>query len=368
MKDLRCFQPDQTRYELEELLGEGLNSKVYRALRVDSAGCSHQRVALKFLKDQTAVSFLRREFETLRSVRSTYCARVISWETQNGEPALSMEWIDGVNLHEFARQRSVSSAVADEIARQIYLGLLDLRAAGVFHGDLHPRNVMLDRRGQVRLIDFGSGRTADGFLQATPAFAAPEVRASGALSFAADLFALGRIRETIAPRNARSRCARSLLHTDPRKRSFACPQENQRVQREIAIGVEAILTQQRGASTQIIAATVPEPAPSIPSLLRTAVVGVLILLSMLTLAVRAEAPSETEPANAKIVVTSTKWARLALNGRDIGFAPLQIGHLRAGRHRLAWKTARAEGETRFDLSAGQTVRLGETRAGGIEVR
>ena len=387
MSHLVCFEPDQSRYELEELLGEGLNSKVYRAVRRDASGQCHQRVALKFLKDQTAVSFLRREFETLMTVRSAHCARVIAWESQNGEPALAMEWIDGVSLFELARSVSLSKALVDEICRQIYLGLDDLRAAGLFHGDLQPSNVMIDRQGCVRLIDFASGQSADGFLQATPAFAAPEVWLSGALGFEADLFALGVLREHLSSsfselqnfssvdQHEAKVSGAKLLNKDPKRRSWNPPAENPGARTQIAQNVERLLATASASplSTQILPLSnlLKNNSPSqrkVTALARTAAVLALILFFGVTLPVMAEGPSDFMPASGTLSISSEHWMQIQINGREAGYAPLSIAHLTPGPFRIAWKSASGAGELKILLSEQSTIHLSETRSGKLEVR
>ena len=156
------YKPDQTRYELECKLGEGLNSVVWRATRFDFSGENPRSTALKLPKDQTAVSFLRREYEILQRVNSTHVVRVIAWESFGGKPALALEWIDGVTLHELTQGTSLTSDERDELIRQIHVGICDVEKSGACHGDLHPGNVMINREGRAILIDFASGKTANG--------------------------------------------------------------------------------------------------------------------------------------------------------------------------------------------------------------
>jgi len=373
MTQFNCFEPDQTRYELEELLGEGLNSRVYRALRVDQSGQSRQRVALKFLKDQTAVSFLRREFDTLLRVRSNYCARVIAWETQNGDAALALEWIDGLTLFDLVRTLVFNDALTDEVVRQIYLGLVDLRAAGLFHGDLHPKNIMIDRSGQVRLIDFSSGQTAEGFLQATPAFAAPEVWSDARFSFEADLFALGVVRQGLASSffDLEVKVKEPLMDPDPHRRGFKLPRENLAARHTIATEVERRLANRNSLNTQLIAPLAKEPVSlscPVKSFIRSAVALTLALFSAMTVPVMAEAPAEVSEASSKLMFTSEHWMQIEINGKAAGFAPLSVSQLRAGQHRVAWRTAAGAGELQINLRAGQVLRLTETSKGVLKVR
>lgn len=408
----QVFQPEQSRYELEEKLGEGLSAVVWRATRAAPDG-HRARVALKILKDSDTVSFLRREYETLHRVRSPFCARVIAWECCNGEPALALEWIDGVTLFDFARAafaelappptppstptpatwvanfagawfrdrnrngaHSRASArnrdsVVSEIIRQIHLGLCDLRDAGLFHGDLHPKNVMIDRAGRIRLIDFASGRTAEGLIQATPAFLAPEVWTEGTLSFAADLFALGVIREHLpngfAHTGARAASERNGLRAkDPAKRTLETTKfpENRirEAQAQIAFEVAKLLAaKDQGFGTQLI-----EPAPlsaerHVKPKWRL-VVAVAAFVITTGLSVFAQNPLDTElPAILKI--SSMHWMKISVDGGPFVYTPAKVA-LKHGEHRVTFKSATSSGELQENLMAGEIRRFAESPVTG----
>lgn len=383
------FRPDQIRYEIQETLGEGLNSKVLKAIRIDSAGQSRQTVALKFLKDQSSVPFLRREFETLLAVRSNHCARVISWETQGPDSVLALEWIDGLTLFDFAQFATRNGAkiehdVCNQIVRQIFLGLQDLQSAGLYHGDLQPKNIMIDRRGSVRLIDFASGRCADGSFQATPAFLDPSASSDDPFSFEADLYALNVIRKHLpsAFRDVESERLAKIRSTSPRSAAQLYSAHCGDTQIAIANLVnEALCQKADGCTTQILRSideaiqdsSLHRKVESPRLHLRNAFVAAAVL-TLLTLAApgRAEAPAQTEVGTQQglLEFRSLHWMQVSVNGRAIGYAPAAARGLQAGTHRISWKSALGEGETRVNLSAGQTLRFVETQshAGEFKVR
>jgi serine/threonine-protein kinase len=83
-----------------------------------------------------------------------------------------------------------------EIARRLCAGLAAAHDKGVLHRDLKPGNIMIDGRGQVRIMDFGLARLAEETRGAemrngTPAYMAPEQSAGREVSVRSDLYALG---------------------------------------------------------------------------------------------------------------------------------------------------------------------------------
>jgi serine/threonine protein kinase len=374
------YRPDQTRYELEHKLGEGLNSVVWRATRFDYSGETRRTVALKLPKEQTSVPFLRREFESLQRINSVYCARVIAWETFDGKPALALDWIDGVTLFELAQKVSLSLVECDCLVQQIYLGLRDLNSVQLFHGDLHPNNIMIDREGCIRLIDFASGQSIDGVRQAAPAFVAPEIWAGGELSYAADLFALGVIRRHLAngfrslPSQIDSSGRDELMCANPFARKLHHRKSDLHSgQSQIASHVSRLLAKSDAMTTQVIATVQKRQSSRSLRLKSPALFSLALALSVMmaaTLPVRAEAPPEESPKTATLSIRSESWVRITMNGKDAGYAPLVISKLHPGRHRISWKTAARRGEFYLQIAPGDVVRLEESRShpGLLEVR
>ena len=188
-----------SRYELEELLGEGGMGAVYRA---------HDReldesIALKLLRPEIAADAaslvrFRREVKLARRVTHRNVARTFDLGVDAEVRFLTMELILGASVTEhFGGQRAALPEVL-RIAEEIARGLAAAHAVGVVHRDLKPDNVMLaDDR--VVLTDFGIARIADGHREAaktgsiigTPAYMAPEQLDNGSVDGRTDIYALG---------------------------------------------------------------------------------------------------------------------------------------------------------------------------------
>ncbi len=187
----------ERRFAIVDLLGRGGMGEVYRAEDL-SLG---QPVALKFLpvqlsRDPVFMQRIRDEVRLARRVSHPNVCRVHDIGEADGQPFISMEYIDGEDLASLLRRIGrLPAEKALEIARQMCAGLAAAHAAGVLHRDLKPANVMLDREGRAHITDFGiavAGETTDiGELAGTPAYMAPEQLAGLGSSVKSDLFSLG---------------------------------------------------------------------------------------------------------------------------------------------------------------------------------
>ncbi len=189
------------RFEIIRLLGTGGMGAVYLA-RDDKL---NEEVALKViaglgLVDPGAAERLRREATATRRISHINVVRLHDIGEEGGLLFLSMEYVDGESLHDRLLRigRPMTPSELRPILAQLCDGLAVAHAAGVIHRDLKPANVLIDRREQVKLIDFGiarmahiDGLTATGMVLGTAEFMAPEQVRGTAVDARADLYALG---------------------------------------------------------------------------------------------------------------------------------------------------------------------------------
>jgi len=186
------------RYRIVGLLGQGGMGEVYRANDLKLG----QPVALKFLpqataKNQQVLGRFHAEVRIARQVSHPNVCRVYDIGEADGSTFLSMEYVDGENLHSLLRRIGrMPPDKAVEIARKLCAGLAAAHDKGVLHRDLKPANIMIDGRGQVLIADFGLAALAgqlDGtnVREGTPAYMAPEQLAGKEASVRSDLYALG---------------------------------------------------------------------------------------------------------------------------------------------------------------------------------
>ena len=191
-------------YDLLGVLGRGGMGVVYRARHRQL----NRHVALKVLSPRlTTAAEARRRFEREIQVLGGLHHPGIVMATDagrvDGAAYLVMELIDGVDLTRLVRQGGpLSVAEACEAARQMADALAAAHQAETVHRDVKPSNVMVDRRGRVKLLDFGlahlsvlsteSLETSLGRLLGTLDYMAPEQAGDqDRLDSRADLYSLG---------------------------------------------------------------------------------------------------------------------------------------------------------------------------------
>jgi len=171
------------RYEIIELLGAGGMGEVYR---VEDKKLG-QEVALKLIRPEIAaqkrtIERFRHELKAARMISHRYVCRMFDLGEDKGTYFITMEYVSGEDLKSFIRRsRQLSSETVVRIARQVSEGLAEAHRLGVIHRDLKPHNIMIDKEGQARIMDFGiarsldtKGLTGEGVVIGTPEYMSPE--------------------------------------------------------------------------------------------------------------------------------------------------------------------------------------------------
>lgn len=180
-------------------IGEGGFAEVWAAVDEHTG----QEVAIKIIRpDRRRPEFtakLKKEARMLSSVQSPNIVRVLRRGGPEENPYLALEYIDGVPIAHYVREKPVSEVV------RLFVDLVEavalLHRSGVTHADISPANVLITRSNEVKLIDFGIAFGRDQSLHSvddlraagTKAYTAPELL-EGALHQwgpRSDVYALG---------------------------------------------------------------------------------------------------------------------------------------------------------------------------------
>jgi hypothetical protein len=189
------------RYELDERIGAGGHSEVWRAADLTLA----RLVAVKllyagFAQHADAVARFRAEARYAGRLSQENIARVYDYgEPGDGYPPfLVMELVDGPSLAGVLLNGPLDPARAAAVIAQAAAGLQAAHQAGLIHRDIKPGNLLVSPEGTVKVADFGISHaigaepmTGTGLLLGTPGYLAPERVAGGPATPASDLYALG---------------------------------------------------------------------------------------------------------------------------------------------------------------------------------
>ena len=189
------------RYELEELVGTGGMSSVYRA----HDRLLDRKVALKILHSHLAldpdyVERFRREARAVATLSHPNVVTVIDRGEQDGREFIVFEYVDGENLkHLIERRGPLPVTRALELAIQVARGLAVAHREGLVHRDVKPQNVLLNGDGQAKVTDFGIARALDvqrgvtqtGTVLGTSDYIAPEQAQGLRADEQSDVYSLG---------------------------------------------------------------------------------------------------------------------------------------------------------------------------------
>jgi len=239
-------------YRLVSELGRGGMSWVWLAERSD--GSLARQVALKLPHVGWAPGLaerFRRERQILASLEHPHIARLYDAGVDDlGRPWMALERVQGRPIDAYCREQGLAPRARLALMLQVVQAVAFAHGRLVVHRDLKPANILVTAAGEVRLLDFGIAKLLQGDPSAgdgdqagaaaapaespateleltragarvlTPAYAAPEQIAGGAIGTATDIFALGvllyELLAGVRPfHGAPHELERAVLHEDP---------------------------------------------------------------------------------------------------------------------------------------------------------
>lgn len=187
-------------YRLLREIGGGGMGTVYEAEDTRL----RRRVAVKLLppeysRDRRAKERFLREAEAAAKVDHPNLCTVHDVGESEGRLYIVLSFYEGETLRERIRRGPLPVAEAREIAIQVARGLARAHEAGIVHRDIKPGNVILPRRGEAKILDFGIARlegddaslTRTGASWGTPAYMSPEQARGERVDGRTDIWSLG---------------------------------------------------------------------------------------------------------------------------------------------------------------------------------
>ena len=189
-----------SRYEVIEELGKGGMGRVYKALDKEI----NEEVAIKLLKpeiasDESTVERFRNELKFARKISHKNVCRMYHLSKEEETPYITMEYVPGEDLKSLVKRKGkLTDEEAISTAKQVWEGLVEAHRLGVVHRDLKPQNIMIDKEGDAKIMDFGIARSVEapgvtqtGVMIGTPDYISPEQAEGEEADHRADIYSLG---------------------------------------------------------------------------------------------------------------------------------------------------------------------------------
>ncbi len=185
------------RYEVERLIGSGGMGAVYRAHdpKLERSVALKRVNGDKVVDDPRVQDQMLREAQRAAKVSDPHVVNIYDYVIEGGVLYVVMEYVDGKVLNDWLDSKKRSWREIVEMFVQAGKGLSAVHAQGMAHLDFKPSNVLVDKSGRARVVDFGLARmaaelggTTSGGIAGTPRYMAPEQREGIGIGYASDQF------------------------------------------------------------------------------------------------------------------------------------------------------------------------------------
>lgn len=197
---LEGLEPQLPGLVMLNMIGRGGRGSVYRAWQPSLRRVVAVKVLSKALSDNREyIQRFLREARVASKVQHRNIVRAYDINRKGSNVYMVMEYVSGVSVGQVLRAKpKLDVPHAVEIARLVAEALAYIAKVGLVHRDIKPDNIMIDRKGRVKLCDLGLARpsgstnlTAPMVAQGTPAYMSPEGAVSPEMDTQADVYSLG---------------------------------------------------------------------------------------------------------------------------------------------------------------------------------
>jgi len=188
------------RYQVIEELGHGGMGRVYKVFDAKIK----EKVALKLIKpeiamDKEALERFGNELRLARKIRHKNICGMFDLGEAEGAHFITMEYVHGEDLKSVIRMSTgLTLGTMLSVGKQICDGLAEAHALGIVHRDLKPQNIMIDKGGNAKIMDFGIARslkergiTGASMMIGTPEYMSPEQAEAKEVDHRSDIYSLG---------------------------------------------------------------------------------------------------------------------------------------------------------------------------------
>jgi serine/threonine protein kinase len=199
------------RFKIIKSLGQGGMGEIFLADDLKLG----RKVAIKSIHadakgDLDAEILFQREVEVASRLHHPNICAIYEITKEGGREFIVMEYVDGVTIKELLKIKPLALDQVIDIAAQVADGMAAAQAQNIVHNDIKPGNIMIDRSGQVKVLDFGvarielapninedkgeyqeSGRSDKEVILATIAYMSPEQARGFQPDSRSDIFSFG---------------------------------------------------------------------------------------------------------------------------------------------------------------------------------
>ncbi len=192
---------EEERYRVVRPLGSGGMAEVHLARDEElEREVAYKRLRQQYAGDEEVIERFRREAKNAASLSHPNIAAIYDrGRTKDGSYYIVMEYVAGGNLKErIQKEGPLPASEAASMALQVARALEEAHERGMVHRDIKPQNVLLSRRGEAKVADFGIARavssttmTKMGAVMGTAHYLSPEQALGKPATPKSDLYALG---------------------------------------------------------------------------------------------------------------------------------------------------------------------------------
>jgi serine/threonine protein kinase/tetratricopeptide (TPR) repeat protein len=200
IKELTMGSMFAGRYQVIEELGKGGMGRVYKVFDTKIK----EKVALKLIKpeiasDKETIERFSNELKLARRIRHKNVCGMFDLGDVEGAHFITMEYVHGEDLKSMIRMMGMLGIGAVlSVGKQICDGLAEAHNLEVVHRDLKPQNIMIDKSGNAKIMDFGIARsirekgiTGPNVMIGTPEYMSPEQAEVKEVDQRSDIYSLG---------------------------------------------------------------------------------------------------------------------------------------------------------------------------------
>lgn len=188
------------RYKIIEELGRGGMGEVYKVFDTKIK----EKVALKLIKAEVAankdtIERFSNEIRLARKIAHRNVCKMFDLSEAEGAHFITMEYVPGEDLKSMIRMSTgLTVGTVLSVGKQVCDGLAEAHRLGVMHRDLKPQNIMIDKGGNAKIMDFGIARsfrekgiTGPSVMIGTPEYMSPEQAEAKDVDHRSDIYSLG---------------------------------------------------------------------------------------------------------------------------------------------------------------------------------